>query len=88
MPPPNYPLIRKLMQLCTTGITQIEAAAKRNLHICEKCGLHDFTKELPRHHKNRDRSDNSPDNLEILCVGCHSKEHLHERERNELGRFT
>jgi len=60
----------------------------RNLHICERCGLHDPTKELPRHHKDRDRSNNTEANLEVLCTGCHSKEHMSEQIRDDLGRFT
>jgi len=39
---------------------------------CNKCG---FTKALIVHHKNRNRKDNSIENLEILCSNCHYIEH-------------
>lgn len=40
--------------------------------ICERCGS---TDNIHVHHKNRDRDDNSDENLEILCQSCHMKEH-------------
>ncbi len=58
----------------------------RDLFTCERCGT-TRNVELPRHHKDRDRSNNSPSNLEVLCVTCHNHEHLHERVRDEGGRF-
>lgn len=39
---------------------------------CERCGS---TKNLLVHHKDRDRYNNNPDNLERLCKSCHQKEH-------------
>lgn len=44
-------------------------------HKCEKCGLTEWLGEpinLETHHKDGDRSNNSLDNLEILCPNCHS----------------
>jgi hypothetical protein len=39
---------------------------------CEECG----TKEsLEIHHIDRDRSNNSYENLELLCFDCHKREH-------------
>jgi 5-methylcytosine-specific restriction endonuclease McrA len=34
------------------------------------------------HHRNRDRSDNQLENLEVLCRSCHQREH--EAHRNFL----
>lgn len=42
---------------------------------CEKCGLTEWLGQpinLEIHHKNEDRSDNSLENLIILCPNCHS----------------
>jgi Zn finger protein HypA/HybF involved in hydrogenase expression len=59
---------------------------ERDLFLCERCGLRKNT-ELPRHHKDRDKTNNSPDNIEVLCPTCHSKEHISEFSRNNLGRL-
>ncbi len=61
---------------------------KRNLFLCEKCKVISNI-ELLRHHKDRNRNNNDPSNLEILCISCHSFEHLEEREnyRNKNGTF-
>lgn len=60
----------------------------RDLTKCERCGYIDFTRqELPRHHKDRNRLNNSSDNLEVLCWSCHNKEHTHENGRSQSGRF-
>ena len=40
--------------------------------VCEKCGSQNF---LCAHHKDRDRSNNVPENIETLCKSCHQKEH-------------
>jgi len=49
--------------------------AFRNLpNVCNRCG---FDKVLVVHHKDRDRSNNTLGNLEILCPNCHALEHLH-----------
>lgn len=46
-------------------------------NCCERCGL-SFVSE-PRlrqiHHRNGDRSNNSFDNLELLCFWCHFENH-------------
>lgn len=39
---------------------------------CSRCGS---TNELIVHHKDRNRSNNSVSNLELLCVSCHNKTH-------------
>lgn len=58
----------------------------RDLFTCERCG-HKRDLELPRHHKDRDRKNNTPHNLEVLCVACHNKEHMEERTRSINGTF-
>src|SRR6266436_3613409 len=61
-------------------------SCNKNLHKCERCSFEDHTEELPRHHKDRDRTNNDPSNLEILCKTCHGIEHMQERDRDLLGR--
>lgn len=49
---------------------------------CMRCGSGN---DLEVHHKDRDRDNNSPENLEVLCHGCHMEEHHDERvERMQL----
>ena len=45
--------------------------------VCERCG---FDKEpaIIVHHRDRNRENNSNDNLEVLCANCHLIEHYGE----------
>lgn len=42
---------------------------------CERCG---YSKQeiLHVHHRDRNRKNNNPNNLEIICPNCHYEEHL------------
>lgn len=42
--------------------------------ICNRCG-YDNVLALEVHHKDRNRENNSVDNLEVLCCNCHAIEH-------------
>lgn len=42
---------------------------------CEQCGS---TFRLGLHHKDRDRTNNSPENLQTLCPTCHTRLHWAE----------
>lgn len=46
-----------------------------------KCGRCSYNKPeiLQVHHKNRDRKNNSLDNLELICPNCHYEEHYLEK---------
>lgn len=57
-----------------------------NIYKCNRCFDESFM-PLNRHHKDRNRSNNSIENLEVLCPKCHAKEHINEREVDYLGRF-
>ncbi len=77
------------------GLSTVARATRRAvlsinkcLHTCERCGQFDKWKDQPRHHKDRDRSNNAPSNIEVLCVGCHNQEHMAEHERDQMGRFV
>ena len=50
---------------------------------CEGCGYNDHVEILEVHHKERDRSNNEIENLEILCPNCHMWEHY----QNGDGRY-
>jgi hypothetical protein len=41
---------------------------------CNRCGNYD-SRVLEVHHKDRDKTNNSLSNLEILCANCHTIEH-------------
>lgn len=43
--------------------------------VCNKCGYCDNKLALDVHHKDRNRENNSIDNLEVLCANCHAIEH-------------
>lgn len=48
---------------------------------CEICGYHPFFKRaLQVHHRDEDKSNNSPENLMTVCSNCHAELHgfLHE----------
>lgn len=52
-------------------------ARKSRLGECECCGTH---KRLQVHHVNEDWADNSPSNLQTLCIFCHHFWHaMHKR---------
>ena len=45
------------------------------LERCNRCGYSEHPEILGVHHKDRDHTNNTPDNLEVLCPICHSLEH-------------
>ena len=42
---------------------------------CNRCGYTSDSRALQVHHIDRNRENNSIDNLEVLCANCHSIEH-------------
>lgn len=42
---------------------------------CERCGYDKHPEILEVHHKDRNRDDGNPNNLELLCPNCHTEEH-------------
>lgn len=55
---------------------------KAHIDKCERCPS---TKNLLTHHKDRNRYNNAPENLERLCKKCHQKEHRLDRDAS--GKF-
>ena len=45
--------------------------------VCECCGS---TQQICVHHKDRDRTNNTIENLMILCKPCHTRHHNNEKE--------
>ncbi len=45
------------------------------LKQCETCGFKDDIRVLGIHHKDKNRNNNSPENLIVLCPTCHSLIH-------------
>lgn len=55
---------------------------------CSICGsVPSNPRRLHVHHKDRNRSNNEPSNLEVVCVDCHNNVR-HPMERDSLGRFV
>ena len=50
---------------------------------CERCDYDEFPEILEIHHKDRDRTNNERENLEVLCPNCHAIDHLKHKD----GRF-
>lgn len=45
------------------------------IRACSRCGYDEHPEILVVHHADRNRANNSPTNLEILCPNCHALEH-------------
>lgn len=57
------------------GITTLKPLIKLRGRKCECCGLEEWLDQpinLEIHHINGDRTDNSLENLQLLCPNCHS----------------
>ncbi len=48
----------------------------RSLNLCEKCSKEETNpRKIQPHHKDRNRKNNNPNNLIVLCKSCHVKTH-------------
>ena len=52
-----------------------EQIISRRGNICDACGDKKSTSNLEIHHKDRNRNNNEPSNLRVLCKKCHDKLH-------------
>lgn len=59
------------------------------LNKCGRCGYNKHKEVLEVHHKDRDRSNNKLENLEILCPTCHRENHFLKQDgifwKNKMG---
>lgn len=55
--------------------TTIQKAQRIEKAECNRCKWNQFVDVLQTHHRDRDRSNNSSSNLEVLCPTCHYSEH-------------
>lgn len=51
--------------------------------ICDRCGKSDC--RLDTHHIDRDKSNNSSENIRVLCASCHAYVHYIEDDRGLNG---
>lgn len=51
-----------------------------DIKACNRCGFSEYQEVLQVHHIDRDRSNNSITNLEVLCPTCHSVDHFLRRD--------
>lgn len=59
-----------------TNWTQISAALKaKRRNTCERCKYVGLAGALHVHHLNRDKTNNDPSNLQVLCAMCHGDDH-------------
>lgn len=69
----------------TSKVPEYRQKAFENFeHKCFDCGWNKHSTILEVHHKDEDRSNNSLENLVILCPTCHQVRHLN----NNTGRYT
>lgn len=58
------------------GLSAKEAARRvREAGACQQCGHDGSESRLGIHHKDRDKRNQAPENLEVLCHRCHMREH-------------
>jgi 5-methylcytosine-specific restriction endonuclease McrA len=53
-----------------------EIAFRHHPKQCNRCGYNRYESVLRVHHKDRNRANSAPENLEILCPTCHEEEHF------------
>jgi hypothetical protein len=51
---------------------------KKRGKVCERCSYNKY-EILQVHHKDKNKSNNKLDNLELICPNCHSEEHYLEK---------
>ena len=68
-----------------TGIsTYRENTLSKRPAKCERCGYDKHIAGIVIHHKDRNRENNTDDNLEVLCAICHNIEHWGEEISSQI----
>lgn len=65
-----------------------EVAFRDSEKKCEACGFDKHPAAIIVHHKDRDRSNNTIDNLQVLCSNCHMIEHYESGDGSFAGNKT
>lgn len=68
-------LLNRKLNPKTSASVRVFKIRRGELQKCERCGYADHLEILVVHHKNRNRSNNTRRNLEVLCPNCHAIEH-------------
>jgi DNA-directed RNA polymerase subunit RPC12/RpoP len=63
------------------GIKRLKIMMEK-LFKCEECGK--TPKVLIIHHKDFNKDNDDPENLELLCPYCHFKKHLKGKPKNKI----
>ena len=66
----------------TTGLSSTSRRIAFSNHplLCNRCEYKEVVEVLQVHHKDRNRLNNEPDNLEVLCPTCHLVEHFNAQD--------
>lgn len=56
--------------------TRAKAALMSDDPQCGRCGYHKVAGILQIHHKDRNKRNNTPENVELVCPNCHEEEHF------------
>lgn len=64
----DFPSVRKWMR------------RRAMIKCCERCSYETHPEILVVHHRDRDRTNNDLNNLEVLCPNCHALEHYRENK--------
>lgn len=90
----NHAEVPWLLKYCDNGYKGTDVLSYRTKafrYYGKECGRCQSEDKLEVHHKDRNRSNNEIENLEVLCRECHVDEHKGEnkRTRNPItGRFV
>ncbi len=63
----------------TAGVDYRAIAFESHPPCCNVCGYLKHKEILHVHHRDHDKSNNSPSNLELLCPTCHMEHHFETR---------
>lgn len=82
----RYEIVNRIQDYSDDHKAVAEQCKKQLNYTCQLCGVkcHENRSLLHLHHKNGDKSNNFPNNLEVLCVDCHSKAFMHEHLKKKF----
>jgi 5-methylcytosine-specific restriction endonuclease McrA len=63
-----------------SGVSPYSYRKAVDLSSCMRCGYNEHTEILQVHHRDRDRTNNLQENLEVLCPNCHLWEHYTSKD--------